>query len=257
MPGNNEAAVIKTDNIGVHLVLIRSTVNQELTVLSLATGIKPLAVNVINIVAVAILTIRMPGHDKTTILKIGDLRIGLLVVCRGVNQHLFTNSLTQCVVDLRTNVLAAAFTVAAIILPGDHIITTRKSGHRRIILITRCVRVNANLAVPVIRNRQCPVRKLQRLNVTQAICTRAVRRSPRIRDRNRAAVRTRRHPVIGHVTCEDRRIRTRTAINCIVTRTTGDHVTAGPAINTIRTAAAGDHVTTRATCYGIVTRITD
>ena len=90
--------------------------------------------------------IRRPGDNKAAVIKCRDRRIILRRVGVAVGHELVANRRTRTIKHLTTDIRTGTAIMAAVITPGDDKTTVIKGRHRRLVLVTRRVVVDPEVA---------------------------------------------------------------------------------------------------------------
>ena len=118
LPGNNKATIGKTRCRRCRLIVLHMRINPELVTISGAVGIITLAINAIVrsalgiTVTINILALRLPGDNKTAILKRRDGGVSLCIRCLGIDQERVINNIAVDVKPLAVNAGAGAVLIA-------------------------------------------------------------------------------------------------------------------------------------------------
>ena len=108
MPGDDKAAVIELRH-RCFLLLARSVgVDPELIAIGGTAGVITLAVDVIDIIGIAVLILSLPGDDETAAGKAGYIRPILLFSGVAIDQDLRTLRLAASIIALAEDVMAAS-----------------------------------------------------------------------------------------------------------------------------------------------------
>ena len=236
MPGDHIAAVGKTGDGRVGLVLVGLGVDQGLGSLGNTAGIVELAAD-IPARPTIMTAVVPPGNEEAAVLEAGHFRTVLVATRPGIDLELFAEGLAAGAIPLSKDTVIVA--ILAIGFPSHHIAAVGQPSHGRLLLMALNIGIDLELFAVFRRKRDFgSVAEAHALDISQRIRTPVAVRGIGVRDLAVSYV----DPVIARITVEDRHVVTVTAIKHIVTKTSGKRIVAGLTLQMIGAVTARQNI---------------